>query len=70
MKARLEQTEATLERIVAHMGSLTDRLARNGVMVGDTQVLDTKILYMGGNYDLFFSISHVLGSNKKTQTRE
>ena len=38
LKARLEQTEAALERIVAHMGSVTDRLARNGVMVGDTQV--------------------------------
>eukprot|EP00090_Calanus_glacialis_P038120 TRINITY_DN6651_c0_g1_i6.p1 TRINITY_DN6651_c0_g1~~TRINITY_DN6651_c0_g1_i6.p1 ORF type:complete len:308 (-),score=106.42 TRINITY_DN6651_c0_g1_i6:134-967(-) len=37
LKARLEQTEATLERIVAHMGSVTDRLARNGVMMGDTQ---------------------------------
>ena len=38
MKARLEQTEAALERIVAHMGSVTDRLARNGVMMGDTKV--------------------------------
>ena len=46
LKARLEQTEAALERIVAHMGSVTDRLARNGVMMGDIQVLDTRILYM------------------------
>ena len=38
LKARLEQTEAALERIVAHMGSVTDRLARNGVMVGGDQV--------------------------------
>ena len=38
LKARLEQTEAALERIVAHMGSVTDRLARNGVMMGDTKV--------------------------------
>ena len=38
LKARLEQTEAALERIVAHMGSVTDRLARNGVMMGGEQV--------------------------------
>jgi hypothetical protein len=53
LKARLVLTEAALERIVAHMGSVTDRLARNGVMMGDTQVLDTRILYLRGNYDLF-----------------
>jgi len=30
LKARLEQTEAALERIVAHMGSVTARLAQGG----------------------------------------
>ena len=35
LKARLEQTEAALERIVAHMGSVTARLARNGVFMDE-----------------------------------
>jgi len=37
LKARLEQTEAALERIVAHMGSVTARLARNGVFMDEQQ---------------------------------
>ena len=35
LKARLEQTEAALERIVAHMGAVTARLARNGVFMDE-----------------------------------
>ena len=34
LKARLEQTEASLERIVAHMGSVTSRLAMQDMQVG------------------------------------
>ena len=35
LKARLEQTEKALERIVAHMGSVTNRLAKNGILMDD-----------------------------------
>ena len=34
LKARLEQTEAALERIVAHMGSVTSRLAMQDMQMG------------------------------------
>ena len=41
LKARLEQTEKALERIVAHMGSVTNRLANNGILMTDQVTIAT-----------------------------